>query len=309
MRHLHGIVPPLVTPLAEPDRLDLDGLDRLIEHVLAGGVHGLFILGTTGEGPSLSYRLRREMIQRVCCQVNGRVPVLVGITDTALSESVALACVAAEAGSDMAVAAPPYYFPAGQPELARYIEVLSERLPLPLMLYNMPALTKIRFELPTLRRLMNLETVVGLKDSSGDLAYFREVVELRTERPDWPLFIGPEELLAEAVSLGADGGVSGGANLRPDLFVDLYDALLRGDALRIAHFERQIAILGEIYRIGLYGSAVIKGLKCALSLKGLCSDTLAEPFEPFAPPGRLLVQTVLNGLSAAAEEFRPSPGG
>ena len=80
---LTGIVPPLVTPLRARDELDVAGLEKLIEHILAGGVSGLFILGTTGEGPSLSYRLRREFIGRVCRQVNNRVPVLVGITDTA----------------------------------------------------------------------------------------------------------------------------------------------------------------------------------------------------------------------------------
>ena len=87
---LTGIVPPLVTPLRGRDELDLPGLERLLEHVLAGGVHGLFILGTTGEGPSLSYRLRRELIERVCRQVKRRAPVLVGITDTAFVESLNL---------------------------------------------------------------------------------------------------------------------------------------------------------------------------------------------------------------------------
>src|SRR5512136_2166219 len=83
---VRGIIPPLVTPLRERDTLDAAGLERLIEHVLSGGVHGLFILGTTGEGPSLSYRLRREVISRTCRQVANRVPVLVGITDTAFVE-------------------------------------------------------------------------------------------------------------------------------------------------------------------------------------------------------------------------------
>ena len=88
---LRGIVPPLVTPLLDNDTLDAAGLDRLIEHVLAGGVHGLFILGTSGETPCLSYRLRRELITRVCRQVGTRVPVLVGVTDTSLTEALALA--------------------------------------------------------------------------------------------------------------------------------------------------------------------------------------------------------------------------
>ena len=81
-QRLHGIVPPLITPLLGRDELDVAGLERLVEHILKGGVHGLFILGTSGEAPSLSYRLRRELIDRVSRQVKGRVPLLVGVTDT-----------------------------------------------------------------------------------------------------------------------------------------------------------------------------------------------------------------------------------
>ena len=104
---LRGVIPPLATPLSEHDVLDVDGVDRLVEHVLAGGVHGLFVLGTTGEGPSLSYKLRQELIERVCERVNGRVPVLVGITDSSLAEAVQMANLAADSGAQAVVAAPP----------------------------------------------------------------------------------------------------------------------------------------------------------------------------------------------------------
>jgi len=121
----------MITPLIDRDRLDVAGLEKLIEHILGGGVHGLFILGTTGEGPGLSYRLRREFIERVCKQVNHRVPVLVGITDTAFVESVNVARNAAESGADALVVAPPYYLPEAQPELQEYLDHLVPELPLP----------------------------------------------------------------------------------------------------------------------------------------------------------------------------------
>ena len=88
---LTGIIPPMATPLRSRDELDAGGLERLIERILGGGVNGVFLLGTTGEGPSLGYRLRRELIDRACRQIRRRVPVLVGITDTAFVESIALA--------------------------------------------------------------------------------------------------------------------------------------------------------------------------------------------------------------------------
>src|SRR5439155_9211151 len=145
--------------------LDLPGLERLIEHILAGGVHGLFLLGTTGEAPSLSHRLRCELIERACEQIAGRVPVLVGITDTSFVESVELAEHAADAGAQAVVLAPPYYFPAGQPELAGYVERIAGAVPLPLFLYNMPSHTKLSFEPDTIARALEIPNVVGIKDS------------------------------------------------------------------------------------------------------------------------------------------------
>lgn len=104
-----GIIPPLVTPLLDNDKLDIDGLERLIERLIKGGVHGLFILGTTGEAQSISYRLRHEMIKETCRINAGRLPVLVCISDTSIVESIHLAHVGAECGASAVVSAPPYY--------------------------------------------------------------------------------------------------------------------------------------------------------------------------------------------------------
>ena len=293
---LHGIIAPLVTPLRERDRLDAAGLERLIEHVLSGGVHGLFVLGTTGEGPSLSYRLRRELISRTCRQVANRVPVLVGITDTAFVESVRLAQHAAEAGAQALVTSAPYYFPSGQPELLEYLEQLVPELPLPLFLYNMPMMTKTRFEVDTLRQVLHLKGVIGVKDSSGDLAYFSQVVKLARARPDWTVFMGPEHLLVEAMKRGGHGGVNGGAQVSPRLFADLYKAAKRGDSSSIVRLQRRLLQLGQIYQVGRHASAVIKGIKCALSLLGVCNDFMAEPFSPFRAPERERVRAILDSL-------------
>lgn len=291
---VEGIIPPLVTPLAGPDTLDVLALERLVEHTLAGGVQAVFILGTCGEAPCLGYRLRRELIRRVCRLVGGRVPVWVGITDTALVESVALAREAAEAGAQAVVSAPPYYFPAGQPELIHFVRLLVRQLPLPLILYNMPQLTKVRFELTTLEALLDLEAVVGLKDSSGDMDYFARVVALARRRPAWQVWLGPEERLAEALALGGHGGVNGGAQLVPQWFVGLYRAHQAGDAAAAARWQEKIRQLGRIYRVGRHASAVVKGLKCALSLLGICPDIMAPPFESFRPPERDRVRRILE---------------
>ena len=289
----------MITPLRGRDELDVAGLERLIERIIGGGVSGLFILGTTGEGPSLGYRLRRELIQRACRQVDHRVPVLVGITDTAFVESVNVARAAAEFGADALVVAPPYYLPEAQPELQEYLDHLVPELPLPLYLYNMPALTKVHFELETVRRAMDESRIIGLKDSSGDLNYFKQAAELIKRRPDWSLLIGPEEKLFDSLQLGGHGGVSGGANLFPKLYVKVVEAHRTGDLARAQQLQKQIQRVSDsFYRIGKYSSSIIKGIKCALACLGVCDDFMAEPFRRFRADERVLVQRRLAEIEA-----------
>lgn len=293
-----GIIPPMITPLIDRDTLDLPGLERLVHRMLEGGVDGIFVLGTTGEAPSLNHRLRRQLVEQVTQQVAGRVPVLVGITDTSLVESAQLAREVAEIGADAVVTSPPFYFPAGQPELREYLEELLPELPLPLMLYNMPALTKTSFSREVVAWAMQQERIVGLKDSSGDLVYFRKMQHLaERERPDWSLLVGPEELLAETVLLGGHGGVCGGANLHPRLYVDLYDSALSGDLDRARELSRSVMNLSEsIYTVGQHGSAIIKGIKCSLSILGVCDDFMAAPFHRFHEEERAIIAGRLEDL-------------
>lgn len=299
LQPLTGIVPPLVTPLAAPDRLDHAGLERLIEHVLAGGVHGLFLLGTTGEAPSLAYKQRCELIERACQQVAGRVPVLVGITDTSFQESVFIAEQAADAGANAVVLAPPYYFPAGQNDLFASVARLAQAVPLPLFLYNMPSHTKISFELETVRRLMDIDNIVGIKDSSGQMVYFHKLRELIARREGFSLLMGPEELLADAVLFGAHGGVCGGANLAPRLYVDLYEAAATENLPEARQLLQIVLRLSSsIYTVGDSQSSYLKGLKCALSLVGLCADSLAEPFQAFTGVQREQIARALDELPA-----------
>jgi len=293
----------MVTPLRARDELDGAGLEKLIEHILSGGVSGLFILGTTGEGPSLSYHLRREFIERVCRQVKNRAPVLVGITDTAFVESVDLARHAADCGADAVVAAPPYYMPEGQPELQEWLDHLVPELPLPLFLYNMPPLTKVSYELETVRHALDNPRIVGFKDSSRDMNYFKSIVAFLKRRPDWSVLIGPEEKLLEALQLGGHGGVNGGANLFPKLYVRLCEAFRSGDLERVRQLQKQVSRIGDsLYRVGKHPSAVIKGIKCALACLGICDDFMAEPFHRFRAEERERVKTRLKEIEAELSE-------
>ncbi len=280
LRPLRGIIPPLATPLASIDTLDLPGLERLIEHVLRGGVHGLFILGTTGEGPALSYRLRRELIERVCAQVGTRVPVLVGITDSAYIESLQLAEFSAKAGASAVVAATPFYFRFGQSDILRLIESLAKDSPLPLFLYNQPELTKISFDPQTVARAAEIPNVVGVKDSSGQISYIKEVLSLVSKsHPKFSVLVGPESLLAEALLCGAHGGVPGGANIFPDLPVRLYEAFVHGKHQEMRELQAKMIQAGApIWNMGEEEPAFLGRLKGALEVLGICSGVPTWPY-------------------------------
>ncbi len=294
---LTGIIPPLVTPLLDNDTLDIEGLERLIEHTISGGVHGIFILGTTGEFAGLSYKLRRELIERTCKLVKGSVPVLVGITDSAFTESLNLAKIAANCGADAVVLAPPYYFAASQPEMLEYLQQIMAQMPLPLFLYNMPSHTKVVLAPETVKTAAEIPGIIGVKDSSSDLAYFKQVQFALKDRDNFTFMVGPEEFMAEFVLTGGHGGVNGGANMFPKLYVELYQAARNRDFDKINTLQQKVMqISTTIYNVGNFGSSYLKGLKCALSVMGLCSDFMAEPFRRFNEPERKKIEAALNAL-------------
>ena len=296
-RPLRGVIPAMITPLLGRDELDAAGLERLIDNLLHAGVHGLFPLGTTGEAPAISYRLREELIERTCRQVAGRVPVIVGITDTAFAESVRLAEHSAKCGAQAVVASAPYYFPAAQEELLDYITDLAAEMPLPLFLYNAPTHTHHWFRPEIVARAAAIPRIVGLKDSSANMVYFHSVQHKLKDRPDFTLLVGPEELMAEAVMLGGHGSMCGGANFFPKIYLDLYHAARDRDLDKVNAMQKVLMqISTTVYRVGPHDSSYLKGLKCAVSLMGICGDFMAEPFRPFGPKERAKVREHLVAL-------------
>ncbi len=282
-RVAQGILVPLVTPLTQDFGLDETALAQLVARVIAGGVNGIFLLGTCGESASLSMGLKQELTRRVCALADGRVAVVVNVTATAAADVQTLAECAAKAGAAALVLGPPFYFPLTQAELAGYFQRMVPSLALPVYLYNYPSLFKTAIELETLNALRGLRRLAGLKDSSGDLEYFKRVRAAFPGGSGFGLYCGPDELLMETLDLGADGGVSGGANLFPELYAALFQAHQRGD--RRALLESHQMVL-EICR-GIYapagGSAgAVRGLKYALAELGISNGVTAEPLGPIA---------------------------
>ena len=291
---LKGIVTPLSTPLLTQDTIDETGTRNLIEHVIDGGVSGIFVLGSTGEGPSLSYEARRKFVSFCCKIVGGRVPVLVCISDTSFGEMISFAKFASDAGASAVVLTQPFYFTMGQTEMIQYTEKALEALPdgLPVMLYNIPFLTKSTWDVETVRTLaLRHKQIVGIKDSGGDLAYFEHLCSIKKDRPDFTIMIGPEHLLPEAMQAGGDGGVNGGSNVFPRLFSLLYKSIVDGEGdQKIESLKAGVNQLQEIYSVGSATenpfSRFISGTKCALAAKGICGMYVNQPFSSY-DDGRL----------------------
>jgi len=294
---LSGIIPPLVTPLLDNNTLDVKGLEKLIEHLLSGGVHGLFILGTTGEATSLNYNLRKEVIKRTSEVVNHRIPVVVGITDTAMHGSLEIAEYAKSAGMDGVVIAPPYYVPIAQEEMREYLENLAPKLPLPFLMYDMPSCTKMHMSLETIKKAKELGAI-GIKDSSGDMAYLFSLIQEFKDSPEFAIIAGTELFLPDTILQGGHGAVAGGANLYPKLFVDLYNASVERDLDKIALLRDKVMMIDNtIFSVGKHKSRIIKGIKCALSVMGICNDYVALPLHKFRSEERKEIEQHVEELN------------
>jgi len=301
---LQGIIPPVVTPLKGEDRLDERGVEQLLENLISGGVHGIFLLGTTGEATNLSYPLRKQFIEKACAVINKRVPVIVGITDTSLAGSLEIAQASKDAGADAVVISAPYYLPISQEEFVSYLEYLVPKLPLPFLLYNMPGCTKMHFSLETVKKAKELGAL-AIKDSSGNLEYFYALTESFKNESEFSLLCGTELFLPESVTYGGNGGVPGGANIFPKVFVDLYDATLAGNSKEILRLrEIVIQIEKKIYNIGTESSKYIKSIKCALSVLGVCDGYVAQPFSKFGDKEYRQMEQNLHELFELYPELR-----
>ncbi|MFS4418022.1 dihydrodipicolinate synthase family protein [Maribacter sp. 2307ULW6-5] len=293
---LKGIIPPMVTPLTKDKKLDDQGLQRLIEHLISGGVNGIFLLGSNGEAPSLSYGLRKELVVKACRHVDKRVPVLVGITDASLEACLEMANHAKTSGADVVVVAPPYYFPITEAEMLDYLNILVPQLPLPFLLYNIPSCTKMQLSVKIVERARKLGAL-GIKDSSGDIAVLHTFLETFAHLPQFVVFTGTEAFLPETMANGGHGAIAGGANFFPAMFVQFYEACIAGDKAKIIDIGTMVnQLYHTVYSVGKYGSRYTMGIKCAVSILGICGDEMAPPFKKFSPRDRKRIKDLINGL-------------
>ncbi|GAA3480140.1 MULTISPECIES: dihydrodipicolinate synthase family protein [Streptomyces] len=285
---LHGVVPPVCTPLDSHGEVDTASLAALVEHLIGGGVHGLFALGSTSEVAYLTDEQRATTLETVVRVTDGRVPVLAGVIDTTTARVAEHARTAAGLGADALVATAPFYTRTHGKEIAQHFRRLRAAVDLPLFAYDIPVAVHSKLSSALVRELAEDGTLAGLKDSSGDEGGLRRlIVELggregRREgpAPEFSILTGSELTVDAALLAGADGVVPGIGNVDPAGYVRLYDAARAGDwALAAREQERLVALfamvdVGPEADMGRSSSA-LGAFKAALQLLGIiaCGDT------------------------------------
>ena len=296
-----GVVPPLLTPLTADGRLDVPSLERLIEHHLAGGVDGLFVLGSSGEVAFFEDEMREQVLTAAVRLVAGRVPVLAGIIDTQTRRVLAHLRRAEQIGVAGVVATAPFYAITGPEEIENHFRAIAAATDLPVFAYDLPVCVHTKLDPALLVRLGSEGVLTGVKDSSGDDVGFRRLVMMNeTAGAPLTLLTGHETVVDGAYLAGGHGSVPGLGNVDPGGFVRLDRAARAGDYATVRTEQERLAALFEIVfaPVGKTGPAAgVGAFKTALYLMGIVdTNTMSAPMTALEGENVERVRAVLTGL-------------
>ncbi|MFG2646905.1 dihydrodipicolinate synthase family protein [Streptomyces sp. NPDC048436] len=288
---LTGVVPPVCTPLTPEREVDTASLIRLVDHLIEGGVDGLFVLGSSSEAAYLTDDQRRTVIETVVGHVGGQLPVLAGAIDMATPRVLDHVRSVTGAGADGVVVTAPFYTRTHPAEVARHFRLIAQRSPVPVFAYDLPASVHSKLPAELTLELAAEGVLAGLKDSSGDEGNFREVVLGARTRPEvsgFSVLTGAETTVDGALAMGADGVVPGLGNVDPAGYARLYRHCREGDWARARVEQERLCGLFGMVRVGDPGrmggsSSALGAFKAALALRGViaCAAT-AEPQVPLS---------------------------
>jgi 4-hydroxy-tetrahydrodipicolinate synthase len=286
----------MVTPATPQGELDEEGARRVTEHLIAGGIHGVFVLGTNGEGASVDRRTGRRLVSIVAGQSAGRATVFAGVSSNSLADSVEAAEVFFGHGADVVVAHPPYYFPLGPEELMAYYTALADRISGPLIIYNIPSTTHVSVPIDVVEALSEHPRIAGIKDSEEDVGRLGVLMERLAGRDDFTCLVGAANLAARGMALGADGFVPGNGNLIPRACRALYDSGLAGATTET--YQRQIDEVAGIYHRGRPLREALAALKAAMGVLDLCGPDMMPPLRALEPREQEAVREVFRSWYA-----------
>ena len=278
-----GVVPPLAIPLKDGE-LDVPSLERHINRMIDAGIHGLFVLGSSGEVVFSTDKRRDQILREAKRIVDGRIPIMAGVIDTETERVIEHIRAAEEIGVDAVVATAPFYALQGETEIRKHFHLLREATELPIYAYDIPVCVHVKLSPGLLMDLGKEGVLNGVKDSSGDDVSFRFLSRMNEEAGHpLQLFTGHEVVIDGAYMSGADGSVPGLGNVDPAGYVRQWDAFQAGDWEAVRKEQDRLADLMTIVMVqGVQGfGAGIGAFKTALQLLGVF-DTNDMP-RPVAP--------------------------
>jgi 4-hydroxy-tetrahydrodipicolinate synthase len=275
--HIHGIIPPVATPMQANEDLDLPRLRWFLDHLIASGVHGVFVLGTNSEFYALDEREKQEVVATAVAHVNRRVPVYAGTGAETTREVVRLTKMAEREGADGVSVITPYFVAPTQQEIYDHYRRIAEHTRLPVLLYNNPATCGgVKIDVDTVARLTEIPNILGVKDSSGDLQNTVEFLRVVPER--FSVMMGRDTLIFPALLMGARGAVPATGNVAPALLAEIYNAFRAGDLARSKAAQLRLNPL----RLALGLCTAPGAVKAALQVLGMSIGPCRSPVGPLA---------------------------
>lgn len=292
---LKGVMTALVTPFNADGSLDIGALRSLCERQINAGVGGLVPIGGTGEYPALSALERAKVVETVANVVNGRVPVLAGVLPTGFEDAVDAGISLTKAGADVLMLLTPYYAPGTQDGIAAYFRAYRQRVATPLILYEIPGKTNVSMKAETVRDMAEEGSIIGMKYSSYDMAEFIRVAAHVPE--DFALLSGEEPLFASHLAIGACGGIMTTANAFPEIWLEIYKAVVERDDLKAAlDIQHKIDPLIQL----AFSESNPGPLKEILAAAG---NAVGEPRLPLARPKSPKQAQILLAVEAIKQQF------
>jgi 4-hydroxy-tetrahydrodipicolinate synthase len=273
----YGVVVPMVTPVTASGGLDEGAVERLVEFLVAGGVDGIFVLGTTGEGVSVPRPIRRKLVERTAAAVKRRVKVYAGIGDL-YPNDVAVGNDYFHAGTDAVVVRPPVSFPLEQ--LLPWFKSLLSGLEGPVILYNMPSMTNVSIPLDVIGELVGHPRLAGMKDSENNPKRLSDLLSRFGSREEFAIFVGVGALMAQGLKQGAEGIVPSVGNLIPDSCRDLCACSQRNDWAGAEKHAARMSAVASLYQKNRTLGQSLAALKGAMSWRGLCGPHVLPPLLP-----------------------------
>jgi len=287
---LAGIIPPVITPFTADQELDLPRLRQHIDWQLSRGVHGIFVLGTTGEFYALDEREKQLVVVDAIAHVNGRSPVFVGTGAETTREVIRLTRMAEKEGASGVSVITPYFIKPTQPELIDHFKRIAGSTKLPVVLYNNPATCGgLSIEPDTVARLAEVSNIVGIKDSSGDLQNTIEIIR-NTPRETFSVLNGRDTLILAALQFGAQGAIPASCNLAPDLCVGIYDSFTRGELAEAKEYQSRLHPIRMAMSLGTGNGAI----KEALTLLGRPCGPNRSPINPLPDDKKAKLKAILE---------------